>query len=350
MLRPALPALVVAVALAAGMVGSPSAQTPADSTFERIYLAYTAGDVGVVRRTIQREETLIAVRGDLFNAIGRWKRSWQRRQVMFLIEVAILGLQNTWAPPGEVLKSAREMLISRPAKPGQDATEDAFEVLYHQAAITLLVGANLPDEADRYLDALDRRVAPAEVPGAAMLVGPRLPLERALARDVRSAPRNTPIRDRTGVLEAAEGEYVRAALHPSTRREALVRRAFVLHRLGRFKDALASLDRLPPDPDDRVLDFWARMIRGKVLDALGQSDAAMAAFQSANAQYPRAQTPMIAMSSLLLRLGRPVDAQTWAATARRQLIDGIDPWWEYWNGDVRFLDAWLEQLRRAAAQ
>jgi hypothetical protein len=42
------------------------------------------------------------------------------------------------------------------------------------------------------------------------------------------------------------------------------------------------------------------------------------------------------------------EARRWAAMAQSRPADAIDPWWQYWQGDFRFISDWLGTLRRVA--
>jgi Flp pilus assembly protein TadD len=82
-----------------------------------------------------------------------------------------------------------------------------------------------------------------------------------------------------------------------------------------------------------------------VLEALDRPDEARTAYERAAAIWPGAQTPAVALASLLERQGKRADAVKAAAAARRAPSEVIDPWWQYWSGDLRFFDQYLAALR-----
>jgi len=117
----------------------------------------------------------------------------------------------------------------------------------------------------------------------------------------------------------------------------------LLHE-DRPHDALAWLDAMGNDRD-RAVSFWAALVRGYALDALGRTTDAASAFQEALSIVPHAQSASIALMLDLARLGQREDAGAVAEAATRDSsVD--DPWWEYDRGDFRFVKAWLDELRK----
>src|SRR5437762_1347692 len=84
----------------------------------------------------------------------------------------------------------------------------------------------------------------------------------------------------------------------------------------------------------------AQLFTGRVLEALNRPADAAQAYERADALYPGAQTPAVALASLHQRQGALDKAATWAARARSLELTAEDPWWQYFAGDLRFYPAW----------
>jgi tetratricopeptide (TPR) repeat protein len=149
-------------------------------------------------------------------------------------------------------------------------------------------------------------------------------------------------------IEQAIASFDRAVGHPEVAAEALVRRAFLLHRLGRHADALTALG-TSPDTADPTVRYWHLMMKGRVSEALDRPDEAAASYQAARLLAPASQAPCVALASLFQRQGRVSDARKWAAEAWAAGRGAVsDPWWLYWPGELRFLGRWLEQMKAAS--
>jgi tetratricopeptide (TPR) repeat protein len=132
--------------------------------------------------------------------------------------------------------------------------------------------------------------------------------------------------------------------------EARVRYARVLGLLGRPADARGELERTLPAIVEPNLQYYAELFLGDQQRALGDPEAARAAYARASRLYPRAQTPRLALSQLDRLSGGRVDA----VEAMLQIIQrprerdlGNDPWWFYELAHVLDAGALLDELRRA---
>jgi hypothetical protein len=115
--------------------------------------------------------------------------------------------------------------------------------------------------------------------------------------------------------------------------------------LGRDTDALAALSRAADSPDVFVR-YLAFLIQGSTLIALDRRADAAQAFENAAKAVPGSQTPAVALAALNLSLNRPADPLKWAVAARTTSADGgVDPWWQYLQGDVRMLNEWIHEMR-----
>jgi hypothetical protein len=351
--------LLIAGFLGVFVAGRSSAQAPALAS---LYAAYMAGDVAAVARTLPDEAAFRAIRGELFQAARADASTWTPSMAGFLLEVVRVGYARQWLDTTLLLQATRDMVMKRPQPVGRDAAEDAFEITFHRAAVGLLSGQRTFDRAEAYLTAIASRVS--ATPGTAgRLVDPRLPLARALLEDMRTAPaeglgledlRLLPTQSidaRNGAAhfraDRAIALYVDAARDASVAAEADVRRAWLLHRLGRTTEGLARLNAPAPGDEAPEITYWRRLFLGRMLESLNRLDEAATAYEEAERAWPQAQTPAVALAALYQRTDRPADAQRWAAIARSTPDTVIDPWWQYWSGDYRMLPVWLGQLRRS---
>jgi tetratricopeptide (TPR) repeat protein len=145
------------------------------------------------------------------------------------------------------------------------------------------------------------------------------------------------VRDALTQFEAAAGV-------DETRAEARTRGGWTLFQIGRLPEALEWLDAAEPG-DDRDLAYWLGLFKGRVLDGLGRFQRAATAYQGALALYPGAQSAGIGLALELVRLDRDAEADEVARALRAAGAMAPDPWSTYLDGDQRFVDRWVTQLR-----
>jgi hypothetical protein len=196
----------------------------------------------------------------------------------------------------------------------------------------------------------------------------RLRLLRAMATETRTRPIATDTVDRAvpadrdrvedafaitpagegkeGPLRAALDAYRALSADEAVGAEAAIRAAFIWHRLGNQARALEAVDRGLAASRDPVVSYWGQLVRGRVLAATNRLADSTAAYRQAAALVPGAQTPAVALAALALVDGDRDGAEHWASTARTGTGgDARDPWWLYWFGDVRMLDALVASMR-----
>jgi Flp pilus assembly protein TadD len=115
--------------------------------------------------------------------------------------------------------------------------------------------------------------------------------------------------------------------------------------MGRAADAIAWVDRVGPEPADKLLRYQLAVIRARALDLLDRPEPAAAAYEAARLEYPTVQTPAIGRAAALLRIGQTAEAVRVATAARRLPPDAPDPRSEFVRADGRFLTRWLDELR-----
>jgi tetratricopeptide (TPR) repeat protein len=274
------------------------------------------------------------------------------------LELALYAAERRWPGVQNLLDAARRDLGRRPGDPGPDAAADQFERTFHRVAVATLVSGGSLDEAEAYLTAVLGRRGREEPDNGGPPATTGLLFARAWLDEARTEPARDYTSGRIGLpslmtpsaltrdtLERAAAGYARAVAHPELAGEARVRRAFVLHRLGRQAEALASLPEAIAG--DAILEYWRLMIGGRIHEAAGQLGDARDHYSAAATAWPAAQSAAIALTSILARNNQPAEAERWAAAARQRVDPAGDPWWTYWAGDRRWLPVWLAELRSA---
>jgi len=329
------------------------------SNLDTLISRYIAVGRPAIQQAFPTEQAFRTSRGDIFQKTRDWRQQWTPTGSTFLLELSAWGLEQGWVDSVVVLRAAGDLVLRRSALVGTSAAQDTYEVTFHRAAVALLISSRLFDEAERYLDLVRLRVVAAPVPGEPRLIDPSLVLTRALLADARTAPgfvstasRGTGLDGRPNdalkdALERADMAYLAAARVPELAPEANVRRAFVQHRLGRHNDALALLSKMAGDNPDTPVRYWRELFLGRTLEALSRPAEAALAYERAGALYPGAQTPGVALASLHQRQGEVDKAIRWAVEVRSAAAGRLDPWWQYWAGDLRRYPVWLAELRQA---
>ena len=343
-------------------------RTPEPSAFEALWADYQTQGHVAVERAILLPADYMKIRGDFLRAAVGWKREWQPIHARFFLDLIHrataqrwLGLYGGSDAADELIKKGREFVMARPGKPGQDAAMDEFEVLWHRTVLAMLQGNLAAAVADQYLTAIDDRVGVDKpTPTSERLVDTRLALTAALvkeefvtpdtiARTLRQSSASVFMADAPPAIRARADwtlTQLEIALRvPDTADEASVRKGFLLFRLKRFDEALATLDSRPAPANDPVLAYWRALFRGRVLEELHRTDDALSAFQDASRIYPQAQSPRVAIASLLQQAGRRDEALAQRTAIGALPRDAQDPWWIYWLADRRFVADLLAKIR-----
>ena len=142
-------------------------------------------------------------------------------------------------------------------------------------------------------------------------------------------------------VSSARGELARAERffrdtlgHQPDHVEARLRHGRVLDALGRHDEAVAELRRAIADGASGSMLYLAHLFLGRAEESLHRGAAAREAFERASALYPHAQSPRLALSQIARRAGNRAEAQR-----QLQVIAALpdeerrreDPWWFYYE-------------------
>src|SRR5205823_1786319 len=136
-------------------------------------------------------------------------------------------------------------------------------------------------------------------------------------------------------LIRAEGFFRQALESEPEYAEARLRHGRMLGLLGRHQAAAGELRAASGGLNGDAQQYYAALFLGAEEEALGHREGAQTSFERASAQYPRAQSPLIALSHLARRFGDRPGAL--AAIGRLMQLppdesQRFDPWWQYDNG------------------
>ena len=345
--------LVAGIALSAQSAPKPrppGAIAPAvEAEITQALEAYAKGDDQAAQNWIKglRARESLSVLPDVVARRGAWSRS----DAAFMLEAALAGTFDSRTIT--VLNRGAALVMQRPARLGENAEEDRFEILWHQTALAIAQASPLPYAFADYLDLIAARFEAAERSGVALTT--RLPLARAMSagrlccwkRLPGEPAQAVPALSRGVTLNKAMALYEAAAAVPRLRREALIRGGKLLFDSAKFADALAWLDRVSGEPDSG-LEYVHLLTRGRVLDALNRPADAADAYALALAAVPEAQLAAIGRAAALLRAGRDAEADAMASAALRMPAGRRD--FDRLRGfnlaDARFVPGWIVELRR----
>jgi tetratricopeptide (TPR) repeat protein len=335
-------------------------------TLDTVLAAYRSGDSGIVARTF-------ATSRDFPDRLGlarprdldRWLGPWDRAKSVLLLELAHVAARVAPRYAAVLVSVGRRYLDSARGDDSASGDTAAFVRTWHRVAAGLLQSVGTSSQVEEYADAggpdprlvLARAIAHERNCWHARpaLVQPGPGVE-ALARaagvtiaDDLDGPsrsrRRASVAAHRACLDQAVTRFEAAAGHDETRAEARVRHGWIHFQVGRFPDALNRLD-VVESSDDRDLAYWLALFRGRVLSALGRNQDAATAYRAALALYPGAQSAGTGLAVELMRLNRVTEADEIARAVRTaQASAAPDPWSSYLDGDRRFVDRWIAQLR-----
>jgi hypothetical protein len=251
-----------------------------------------------------------------------------RRTAIFALELALAGLRSEVRDARDEAGRLLAEFHVRVRAPGE---ADAFECGWFVAEASALEGLFNPDNALLFIArGLQRCPSSGRLQLAYAVVS-----EQQWLRGTTSPTQEADILSR----------YEQALKSPDTASEARVRSARFLYALGQFDRALSVLDPVVTRPPTELeLRYFAHLVHGQILRAVGRLDDAEAAFRAALAAWPGAQSAQIALMTLLVHRGDRAAAATLAEAVQTTSVDQYDPWWMYWLGDYRLYPTILNQL------
>jgi VWFA-related protein len=318
---------------AAPLSPTPSAAPPprvVPAEVQALADAFDRGNFDTVLRPLARSS-------DLPNTIRAFRLSdspWPndtKRTAVFALELALAGLRsdNTLARD-----EGGRLLADYHTRVRQPGGADAFECWWFLTESAALEGLFMPDSAMLFIPRALQRCPSS----------PRLRLAHAFVSEQQWLRGGLTADQELAIV----GRYEEAMKFPETEPEARVRAARFLYGIGSFERALELLDGATRQSADKEVRYFADLIRGQILRALGRSDDAVVAFRAALATWPGAQSARVALMTLLVNRGEREEAAALAEAAQTAPESEFDPWWTYWLGDFRAYPAMLDKLRELA--
>lgn len=183
----------------------------------------------------------------------------------------------------------------------------------------------------------------------------------AAATDMTSAPGvHAPLqRARTGFgrvmdlgsqeseMRAAVALFRRALAEDRGHTEARIRLAYLLSRLGRHDEALKELRQAIPPTTDPLLLYYVHLFLGRELEWADDIAGARSAYERAMALAPKAQSPRVGLSQLLMRTGdRTAALDLLRPALAPEASDDNDPMWTYYTTAGREAGVLLDRVYR----
>lgn len=271
---------------------------------------------------------------DLLNVIRGFRVSdspWPdkpRRTAIFALELALAGLRSRVR---DVREEGGRLLAEYNVRVREPAGASAFECSWFVTEAAALQGLFNPENVLLFIPRALQR-CPANG---------RLHLAHAVVSEQQWLHGTATAGEEAEILS----RYEQAMKFPETVTEARVRAARFLYALGQFDRALTLLDGVTSTSTDPEIRYFAHLVHGQLLRAVGRNDDAAAAFRAALEAWPRAQSAQVALMTLLMSRGDREEAAALAEAVQTAPLDQYDPWWMYWVGDYRVYPALFDRLR-----
>jgi tetratricopeptide (TPR) repeat protein len=152
-------------------------------------------------------------------------------------------------------------------------------------------------------------------------------------------------------LEEAQRYFEEATQRAPGLIEARLRLGNVLAKVGPSGEAADHLRRATQDDAEPLLQYYAHLILGQMLTALGDRANAVLAYEKAGRIMPLARLPNLALAAAAARAGDD--------DARRRLLsralsadldDQAEPWFSYSQSAGRHAGELLDSLRKSVAE
>lgn len=290
------------------------------------------------RKDFAAFEAALARTSDLANVIRDFRMGdppWPnepRRAAAFALDLAIAGLfsDNGFARDEGVRLLAQTHAAARQVNAGRP---DDFECTWYWAEAAALEGVQQPDLGLLFVERARQRCA----------THARLALAHAVLGDQNWRRTEDPQQ-----VAGVTARYEEAIQYADVAAEARVRAAWFLFKTGAAERALEILGREPSTSPDQQVRYLHDLIKGRLLQARGQSEAAIAAYRQALATWPGAQSARVGLMTSLLTAGQTPEATQLSEEIQNADTSTLDPWWTYSRGDFRGYAAINDILRGLA--
>jgi len=274
-------------------------------------------------------------------------RETQRRLITsFALEIAALGSRRHQSAAARLIEWACGYVRAHP-------TPNEFDRAWQLAALSALEGG---------IDSQTLRAHLGHLHG--LDAEPRVLLAHGIVEEQFNAPSEVLTRSLASAdlakareeMAHAEGEGLRAAdraiarfkeatASEPARPEALVRQAHVELRLGRFEAALATLQGVETQTEDRALVYLTHLFRGLALEGANRTTDAQRSYRAALGVSPGAHSAVLRLAALGFRHERGDEPSQLLDTLLHNDDPRRDPWWSYYAGDWRFWYARIGRVR-----
>jgi hypothetical protein len=172
----------------------------------------------------------------------------------------------------------------------------------------------------------------------------------AIQVPLEGTPRSVgPVRSPRDELRKAASEFRRSLESGEPAAGALLHLGHVQLLLGEDTDAVTSLSIPDEGLGSHALRYYRDMFLGEAHEQSSSPAEARAAYEHARALFPRAQSPLLALSQLERRTDNYEPAQRAVAAlwALDRVTDDDDPWWSYAVSHTVAADAHIEKVWRS---
>jgi VWFA-related protein len=255
-----------------------------------------------------------------------------RRSAAFALELAIAGLFNSngFARDEGLKLLAQAHTSARAVNAGQ--RPDDFECTWYWVESAALQGLQQPELGLLFIQRSRQRCATHS----------RLALAHAVLAE-QMWRRDEDARQVADVT----AKYDEAIQYADVAGEARARAAWFHFRVGNGDRAVELLNQ-PNSSPERQVRYLHDLIKGRVLQARGQTEAAAEAYRQALVTWPGAQSARVGLLTSLVALGRAQEAADLSEEIQKADNTTLDPWWTYWRGDFRGFAALNDALRGLA--
>jgi tetratricopeptide (TPR) repeat protein len=249
-----------------------------------------------------------------------------------------MRLENIyWRPPAQLLEWGCQLMRDTPAPtPAEHAWQmAALSVAGHAEDYEFLVGSPWAGRANKKDEILHLEHAIARFPKDR-----RLLLAQGIAAELRLYPRplNSGLTEAQRIFENLRDD-------PEVGAEANMRFGAIAVRAGQFANAVPALSAAIAASHDPFVTYLAYLFTGQVRERQGDPKGAEAAYRSALAAIPRAQSATFSLAAVLAARGARAEAASLVSDAIASQRP-VDPWRVYGDGDDRFWETRIADLRR----